>query len=48
MSIILSKSPYIVEVSGTGVDGGKVEIFLWKQGDSEPTLPAFSSTFDST
>jgi hypothetical protein len=42
MSIILSKSPYIVEVSGTGVDGGKVEIFLWKQGDSEPTLPQYT------
>ena len=42
MSILLSKSPYIVEVSGTGVIGGKVEIRLWKQNQSVPTLPQYT------
>ena len=42
MSIILTKSPYIVEVSGTGVTGGKVEIFLYKQGSAVPTLPQYT------
>ena len=42
MSIILSKSPYIVEISGTGVTGGRVEIFLYKQGSGVPTLPQYT------
>ncbi len=42
MSIILTKSPYIVEVSGTSVVGGKVEIFLYKQGSSVSTLPQYT------
>ena len=42
MSILLSKSPYIVEVSGTGVIGGKVEIFLWKQNETIPALPQYT------
>lgn len=42
MSILLSKSPYIVEVSGTGVIGGKLEIRLWKQNQSVPTLPQYT------
>ena len=42
MSNILSKSPYIVEVSGASVVGGKVEIFLYKQGGSVPALPQYT------
>ena len=42
MSNILSKSPYIVSVGGASVVGGKVEIFLYKQGDSIPTVPQYT------
>ena len=42
MSNILAKSPYIVEVSATGLTGGKVEIFLWKQGSTISTLPQYT------
>jgi hypothetical protein len=42
MSNILSKSPYIVSVGGTSVVGGKVEVFIWKVGDTEPTLPQYT------
>jgi hypothetical protein len=42
MSIILSKSPYIVEVGGTSVIGGKVEVFIWKQGSAIPTSPQYT------
>jgi hypothetical protein len=42
MNIILSKSPYIVEVSGTSVVGGKVEIFMRKEGLAYPTLPQYT------
>ena len=42
MSIILSKSPYIVSVGGASVVGGKVEIFLYKQGSSVPIIPQYT------
>jgi hypothetical protein len=42
MNILLSKSPYIVEVSGTGVVGGKVEIYMWKQNQSVPSTPQYT------
>ena len=42
MSNILSKSPYIIEISDTGVVGGKVEIFLYKQGVTISTLPQYT------
>jgi hypothetical protein len=42
MSNILSKSPYIVSVGGASVIGGKVEIFLYKQGAGVPTLPQYT------
>lgn len=42
MNIILAKSPFIKQASGTGVVGGKVEIFLWKQGTTEPTTPQYT------
>lgn len=42
MNIILTRSPYIIPISGTGVVGGLVEIFLWKQGASYPSLPQYT------
>jgi hypothetical protein len=42
MSIISAKSPYVVSVGGTSVIGGKVEIYLWKQGSTMPTLPQYT------
>jgi hypothetical protein len=42
MSNILTRSPHIVEVSGSGVVGGKVEIFLYKQGVTIPALPQYT------
>lgn len=42
MSIISTKSPYIIEVSATGLSGGKIEIFLWKQGSTISALPQYT------
>lgn len=42
MNILLSKSPYIVEIGGTGVVGGKVEIYMWKQNQSVPSSPQYT------
>lgn len=42
MNIILSKSPFIVQVSATGLIGGKVEIYMWSASETEPTLPQYT------
>lgn len=42
MSIILTKSPYIIEVTDPSLEGGKVEIFLYKQGTTISTLPQYT------
>jgi hypothetical protein len=42
MNILLSKSPYIVEVSGAGVVGGKVEIYMWKETQLVPSKPQYT------
>jgi hypothetical protein len=42
MSIILSKSPFIFEIQNASLEGGRVQIFLWKQGSSEPAIPQYS------
>jgi hypothetical protein len=42
MSIILTKSPFIVNVSATGLIGAKVEIFMWSATETEPTLPQYT------
>ena len=42
MNLILTKSPYIVQVLAAGLDGGKCKIYLWKQGSTEPTLPQYT------
>jgi hypothetical protein len=42
MSNILTKSPYIIEVTDPSLDGGKVEMYLYKHGSSVPTLPQYT------
>jgi hypothetical protein len=42
MSIILARSPYIIEVNESGQDGSKVEVFLWNEGTTEPTTPQYT------
>ena len=37
----LARSPYIVEVSETGQEGSKVELYLWNTG-SQPTDPQYT------
>ena len=41
MSINLSRSPYIVEISETGQTGSKIELFLWNTG-SQPANPQYT------
>lgn len=42
MSIILTKSPYIVQVNEAGQIGSKVEIFMYATGASVPTYPQYT------
>ena len=42
MSIILSKSPFIFEIQNASLEGGRVQIFLWKEGSSEPATPQYT------
>ena len=37
----LSRSPYIIEISETGQEGSKLELFLWNTG-SQPTDPQYT------
>ena len=42
MNIILTKSPFIVQVSATGLIGGKVEIYMWNASEIEPAFPQYT------
>ena len=42
MSIILTKSPYIITVNEAGQIGSKVEVFMYATGASVPTYPQYT------
>jgi hypothetical protein len=39
---IFARSPYIVQISETGQDGSKLEIFIWNGTGSAPTSPTYT------
>ena len=42
MNIILSKSPYVVEITDANLESGSVKIFLWEPGTTTPALPQYT------
>ena len=42
MNIIKSRSPYFVSLDEVAQIGGKLEIFLWHKGQTEPTTPTYT------
>jgi len=42
MNIIKSRSPYFVSIDEVAQIGGKIEIFLWHKGETEPTTPTYT------
>lgn len=44
MNIIKSRSPYFVTVNEASQIGGKLEIFLWHKGQTEPATPTYTLT----
>jgi hypothetical protein len=39
---IFARSPYIVEISETGQDGSKLEVFIWNGTGSAPATPTYT------
>jgi hypothetical protein len=39
---IFARSPYIVEISETGQDGSKLEVFIWNGTGSAPASPSYT------
>lgn len=42
MSNILSRSPYIKEITDANLEAGTIKIFLWTPGTSTPALPQYT------
>ena len=41
---IFARSPYIVEISETGQDGSKLEVFIWNGTGAAPASPTYTLT----
>ena len=42
MSRIFTRSPYIVEINETGQESTRLELYIWKEGTTEPTSPQYN------
>jgi hypothetical protein len=42
MNTISIRSPYFITVNESGQIGSKVELFIWNQGTTEPTVPTYT------
>jgi len=42
--IIRARSPYIIFINEVGQTSGKIELRIWKNGETKPTLPTYSFT----
>ena len=42
--IIRARSPYIIFIDEVGQTSGKIELRIWKNGETKPTLPTYSFT----
>lgn len=42
--IVRARSPYIITVNEVGQTSGKLELRIWKNGETKPTLPTYSFT----
>ena len=42
--IVRARSPYIIFINEVGQTSGKIELRIWKYGDTKPTLPTYSFT----
>ena len=42
--IVRARSPYIIFINEAGQTSGKLELRIWKKGETKPTLPTYSFT----
>ena len=42
--IVRARSPYMIFIDEVGQTSGKLELRIWKKGESKPTLPTYSFT----
>ena len=42
--IVRARSPYIIFINEVGQTSGKLELRIWKKGETKPTLPTYSFT----
>ena len=42
--IVRARSPYIITINEVGQTSGKLELRIWKKGETKPTLPTYSFT----
>lgn len=42
MKKIFVRSPYFIEVNESGQTSGKIEVYLWNKGDTEPATPNYT------
>lgn len=42
--IVRARSPYIITINEVGQTSGKLELRIWKNGETKPTLPTYSFT----
>ena len=42
--IVRARSPYIIFINESGQTSGKLELRIWKKGETKPTLPTYSFT----
>lgn len=42
MKVVKVRSPFIIEISEPGQTGSKIELFIWNNGDTEPTTPTYT------
>lgn len=42
--IVRARSPYIIFINEVGQTSGKLELRIWKNGETKPTLPTYSFT----
>jgi hypothetical protein len=42
--IVRARSPYIIFINKAGQTSGKLELRIWKKGETKPTLPTYSFT----
>ena len=42
MKVVEIRSPFIIQVNEPTQLGSKIEVFIWRNGDTEPTTPTYT------